>query len=43
MNSAGVALIVLGIIALLISLSIHKIDEGHIGVYYRVYLVYHQT
>ena len=28
MNSAGVALIVLGIIALLISLSIHKIDEG---------------
>ena len=25
----------LGVVAVLLSLSVHKIDEGHVGVYYR--------
>jgi len=35
-NVAGSVLIAVAALALLISLSIHKIEEGHVGVYYRV-------
>ena len=35
MNIAGGLLVLGSGLALLISLSIHKIDEGHVGVYYR--------
>jgi len=35
MNSAGAILLGVCILGLLTSLSIHKIDEGHVGVYYR--------
>jgi regulator of protease activity HflC (stomatin/prohibitin superfamily) len=34
-NIAGGILIVISILVLLISLTIHKIEEGHVGVYYR--------
>lgn len=35
MNSGGAILLGVCILGLLTSLSIHKIDEGHVGVYYR--------
>ena len=34
-NIAGGILIVVSVLVLLVSLTIHKIDEGHVGVYYR--------
>ncbi len=36
MNPIGHVLLVFGILGFLISMSVHKIDEGHVGVYYRV-------
>jgi len=35
MNSAGAILFAVCVLGLFTSLSIHKIDEGHVGVYYR--------
>lgn len=35
MNSLGTVLIALAAFGLIISSSIHKVDEGHVGVYYR--------
>lgn len=35
MNSVGHVLLAVGILGAFISLSIHKIEEGHVGVYYR--------
>ena len=37
-NVAGTILIAVAALALVISLSVHKIEEGHVGVYYRVNL-----
>jgi len=35
MNSIGTVLLGICIMGLLSSLAIHKVDEGHVGVYYR--------
>ncbi len=37
-NVAGIVLATLASLVLIISLSVHKIEEGHVGVYYRVSL-----
>ena len=36
MNTLGGLVVGFAALAMILSLSIHKIDEGHVGVYYRV-------
>ena len=36
MNPLGGLLVGFAALVLILSLSVHKIDEGHVGVYYRV-------
>jgi hypothetical protein len=36
MQPIGSILIGLGVLVFLLSLAIHKVDEGHVAVYYRV-------